>query len=70
MKSSVFLMLLCSLAFTACSSDDTALPEEPAVPEENSPDTSVAVEVVTMSADNILSGNAHSRTAFTLEAAN
>lgn len=57
------LMLLCSFGLKACSSsDDELIPEEdPVHPSKK------AVKEVTMSADNILSGNGGSRTSFTLE---
>ena len=55
-------VLLCSLVFTACSSGN-----DPVLPEDNPVHPSKAVKVVTMNADNILSGNGESRTAFTLE---
>ena len=58
------VLLLCSLVLKACSSSG----EEPALPEEEDPvPPSQAVKVVTMEADNILSGNGRSRTAFTLD---
>ena len=57
-------ILLCSLFLKACSSSG----DEPMLPEEEDPvPPSQAVKVVTMEADNILSGNGSSRTAFTLE---
>ncbi len=57
-------ILLCSLFLKACSSSG----DEPALPEEENPvPPSLAVKVVTMEADHILSGNGKSRTAFTLE---
>ncbi len=57
-------ILLCSLFLKACSSSG----DEPTLPEEEDPvPPSQAVKVVTMEADNILSGNGGSRTAFTLE---
>ena len=56
-------VLLCSLFLKACASgDELPLPEE-----EDPVPPSKAVKVVTMEADNILSGNGSSRTAFTLE---
>ena len=59
--SSLCALVLCSLVLKACSSGDELIPEEdPIHPSE-------AVKVVKMSADNILSGNAQSRTSFTLE---
>lgn len=58
---------LCSLVFKACSSGEVPIPEEPPTYEEPSVKPSDAVKVVTMSADNILSGNGNSRTSFTLE---
>lgn len=54
---------MCSFVLNACSSgDDPILPEV-----EDSDQPSQAVKVVTLNADNILSGNAQSRTSFTLE---
>lgn len=58
---SLCALVFCSLGLTACSSGSEFIPEEdPIHPSE-------AVKVVKMSADNILSGNAQTRTSYTLE---
>lgn len=60
-------ILLSSLTLESCSTDDTPMPEEPPLQEGPTERPSTAVKVVTMSAENILSGNGKSRVAFTLE---
>lgn len=62
-----FILWLCSLALNACSSDDESIPEEPPVNEQPSVNPSKAIKVVTSIADNILSGNTNTRTAYKLE---
>lgn len=57
------MILLCSFVLKSCSSEDEMILEEPPATEH----PSNAVKKVTMSADNILSGNSSSRTSFTLE---
>ena len=67
------LLLSGSFALNGCSSGDDPIPEEPPIIEEEpSPGEepvlpSERVKVVNMTADNIVSGNAETRTAFTLE---
>lgn len=58
-----FILLLCSLCLKACASSG----DESMLPEEDPIHPSQAVKVVTMSADDIVSGNNGSRTTYTLE---
>ena len=59
------LGLLTAFLMMACSSESELLPEE--MPDEESAPSSEAVKVVSVSADDIMSGNGDSRSTFSLE---
>lgn len=65
---SIITALFCLSLLSACSSGNSLIPEDPELPNPEEPVLpSKPIERVNMMADNILSGEGQSRTAFTLE---